>query len=111
MKFSIATLALLLTAVTAMPADEAGILDKRQCGTVNGPCDQNNCNGCESYSVHWIVAEPHRRKKEKKEKKKKRKANIQNREHAFHWPWRLPQRQVRGLPMRRHLRQQQGSVQ
>jgi hypothetical protein len=49
MKFTIATLALLLTAVSAMPAAEAEVLDRRQCGTVNGPCDQNNCNGCKSY--------------------------------------------------------------
>ncbi|KAK0648280.1 hypothetical protein B0T16DRAFT_388545 [Cercophora newfieldiana] len=46
MKFTIATLAVLLTAVSAMPTAEAdNLLDRRQCGTINGPCDANNCNG------------------------------------------------------------------
>lgn len=48
MKFTIASIALFLTAVSAMPAAEGeSILAARQCGTVNGPCDANNCNGCE----------------------------------------------------------------
>ncbi|KAK4452611.1 hypothetical protein QBC34DRAFT_377112 [Podospora aff. communis PSN243] len=46
MRFSIIIL-LFATAVSAVPAADAAdmALDKRQCGTVNGPCDDLECNG------------------------------------------------------------------
>ena len=95
MKLTITTLTLLLTAVSAMPAAEDENLDKRQCGTVNGPCDINNYNGCKSY-LRLLQLNLSREQK---------RANSANREHPFQWPGNLPQRPGRGLSMRRHLRQ------